>query len=53
LNREVDRVLQDVLAGFISQTAAHDEYGVVVQGGEIDLAATRTLRVRLNSQRHT
>jgi N-methylhydantoinase B len=53
LNRDVDRVLQDVLAGFISQTAAHDEYGVVVQSGEIDLAATRTLRVRLNSQRHT
>src|SRR5262249_39291791 len=52
LERDVERVLQDALAGFISQEAAHDEYGVVLRDGGIDLAATQALRARLKSKRH-
>jgi N-methylhydantoinase B len=52
LERDIDRVLQDTLAGFISQQAAHDDYGVVLRDGGIDLAATQALRARLKSKRH-
>jgi 5-oxoprolinase (ATP-hydrolysing)/N-methylhydantoinase A len=48
LEREPERVLEDVLQGYVSVTAARDIYGVVVDpaGGRVDEDATRTLRQR-------
>jgi len=44
LEREADLVLRDVLRGYVSAEAAKDEYGVVIESGEIDTAATEDLR---------
>ncbi|MNL66242.1 hypothetical protein D3C87_1906740 [compost metagenome] len=43
-DRAADAVLQDVLGGFVSASAAERLYGVVVRGGRLDLAATSALR---------
>ena len=43
--REPERVLRDVLGGFVSAQGARDDYGVVIApGGAIDNDATRKLR---------
>ena len=43
--REVERVLSDVLGGFISVGAARDDYGVAIGAdGAVDFAATYQLR---------
>ncbi len=42
--RDVEAVLEDVRAGFVSVGAAEHEHGVVIRDGEIDPAATRRLR---------
>lgn len=43
--REPERVLKDVLGGFISARGARDDYGVVIApGGAVDIDATRKLR---------
>lgn len=45
-DREPQRVLNDVLDGFVSASSARDDYGVVLSadGESIDLAATDTRR---------
>jgi N-methylhydantoinase B len=45
-DRPVEKVLEDVLGGFVSIDAARKHYGVVVSDGALDLAATTTLRTR-------
>lgn len=42
--RDVDRVLKDVLLGFVSEDAARTEYGVVIRDGVVDAEATRALQ---------
>ncbi len=44
LDREPARVLADVLQGYVSDSSAREEYGVVVDRGEVDGAATAALR---------
>ena len=46
LRRPADRVLQDVLDGFVSAEAARRDYGVVIAAGAVDVAATAALRDR-------
>lgn len=49
LEREPERVLQDVVRGYVSAAGAEAEYGVVVRDGFLDEAATERLRrERLN-----
>ena len=42
--RDADRVVDDILDGRISSTAASDTYGVVLRNGSLDADATRKLR---------
>ena len=42
--RDAERVLADVLDGRISLDAARERYGVVIEDGRVDEAATRALR---------
>jgi N-methylhydantoinase B len=51
LEREPERVLDDVLDDKLSEEAAADSYGVVVQDGMLDIAATHALRERLVQSR--
>lgn len=44
MGRETWRVAQDVVRGHVSKEAARRDYGVVMQGGEVDEAATAALR---------
>ncbi|QPC41544.1 hydantoinase B/oxoprolinase family protein [Kaustia mangrovi] len=44
--REPWRVAQDVARGHVSETAAREEYGVVLTGGTVDEAATTALRAQ-------
>jgi N-methylhydantoinase B len=43
-DRDPDRVLEDVLGGFVSQQAAADLYGVILQGRKVDAQATSKRR---------
>ncbi len=43
-DRPADRVLRDVNDGFVSIEAARRDYGVVISGDAVDLAATGALR---------
>jgi len=47
LEREPERVLEDVRRGFVSAAKAKEEYGVVVRNGAVDAAATAALRKSL------
>ena len=51
LDREPDRVLKDVLDGYVSARSARDDYGVVLTDGgrRIDGAATLALRQRMRA----
>jgi len=49
LDREPARVLADVERGFVSVEAARDEYGVVIENGAVDEAATTELRARMQA----
>lgn len=49
LDREPARVLADVERGFVSVEAARDEYGVVIENGAVDEAATTDLRARMRA----
>ncbi|MGH0038438.1 MAG: hydantoinase B/oxoprolinase family protein [Myxococcota bacterium] len=55
LERDPERVLEDVLDEYVSPEAARERYGVVLQGSlgqgdlALDLEATRALRVRLRA----
>jgi N-methylhydantoinase B len=50
LARDPSRVLKDVQRRFVSVSAARDEYGVVIEGGEVDEGATLTLREQMGSE---
>lgn len=45
--RDPERVLRDVLEGYISVEAAERQYGVVLRDGTVDDAATAALRERM------
>ncbi|HSU05020.1 MAG TPA: hydantoinase B/oxoprolinase family protein [Acetobacteraceae bacterium] len=49
-DRNLDLVLHDVRAGFISTQSARERYGVVIRDGEADLAATESLRARMRQR---
>jgi N-methylhydantoinase B len=43
-DREPERILQDVLGGFVSRSSAEADYGVVLTGDSVDIAATERRR---------
>ena len=43
--RDPESVLQDVILGFVSRAGAKRDYGVIIRGGTVDLAATKALRL--------
>jgi N-methylhydantoinase B len=45
--REAERVLHDVVEGWITPERAEHVYGVVVRHGELDIQATNALRARI------
>jgi len=51
LERNPERVLEDVRRGFVSVAKAKEEYGVVIIDDAVDTAATATLRARLGTER--
>ena len=50
--REAAKVLDDVVRGFVSQSAAETEYGVVIGDGRIDEAATAKRRAAMAKDDH-
>jgi len=54
LERDPQRVAEDVLEGYVSSAAARDLYGVILGAeGEVDEPATRALRRDLQANRHS
>lgn len=53
LEREVERVVQDVADGYVTVEGARADYGVVIENGAADEAATRELRQQLRAARIT
>jgi len=51
--RDVQRVLEDVLDGRVSDEAARSVYGVAIRAGRVDDAATRRLRAELPADINT
>ncbi len=51
LDREVELVEKDVLAGYVTRQRARDVYGVVIEEAEADLAKTEALRRDQRGQR--
>jgi N-methylhydantoinase B len=51
LEREPERVLDDVLDRKITREAAREQYGVVLDGGTVDAGATDALRAELRAVR--
>jgi N-methylhydantoinase B/oxoprolinase/acetone carboxylase alpha subunit len=53
LEREPERVLNDVEAGIVSREEAQEIYGVVIDGATpvLDIAATQKLRIELKRER--
>jgi N-methylhydantoinase B len=51
LEREPERVLEDVRRGFVSNAKAREEYGVVIANGAVDGEATTACRARLAAAR--
>ncbi|MEO1493127.1 MAG: hydantoinase B/oxoprolinase family protein [Pseudomonadota bacterium] len=47
MDRPAEDVLADVLDGFVSEDAARDLYGVVIDGGSVDQAATEAARAAM------
>ncbi|MCC7275687.1 MAG: hydantoinase B/oxoprolinase family protein [Alphaproteobacteria bacterium] len=47
LDREPERVLTDVVRGYVSVPAADEEYGVVIRDGAVDMAATVARRASM------
>jgi N-methylhydantoinase B len=43
-DRPAERVLRDVMDGFVSVEAARRDYGVAINGDAVDVAATEALR---------
>ena len=50
LERDPQAVKQDVIDGKISAAAAREEYGVLLAGAEVDLAATQSRRDALREK---
>jgi len=50
LDREPERVLEDVRRGFVSLAKAKEEYGVVILDGRVDAEATAALRKTLAAE---
>ena len=46
-DRPAESVRDDVLDGFVTPQSARDDYGVVLNEGAIDVAATRATRAEL------
>ncbi|NKB35613.1 MAG: hypothetical protein GKR93_00400 [Gammaproteobacteria bacterium] len=53
LQRDPERVLQDVSLKYVSEARARDVYGVIVKNGGIDTAATENRRKELAATRET
>ena len=51
LDREVERVSDDVMEGYVSLERARDAYGVVFEDGNVDRAKTDALRRELRDRR--
>jgi N-methylhydantoinase B len=51
LDRDPDAVLRDVRNGFVSLAAAASSYGVVIEAGQVAMAATHQQRTRLRGER--
>jgi N-methylhydantoinase B len=51
LERDAAKVALDVRRGFVSVTAAAEDYGVVIENGEADVAATDKLRADMRAKR--
>jgi N-methylhydantoinase B len=51
LEREPERVLEDVRRGFVSVAKAKEDYGVVIIDGAVDTHATRAHRASLSVER--
>jgi N-methylhydantoinase B len=51
LDREVERVVQDIADGYVSVEGALADYGVVLADGKSDLAATEQRRAAMREQR--
>jgi N-methylhydantoinase B len=51
LDREVERVVQDIADGYVSVEGALADYGVVLADGEPDRAATEERRTAMRAQR--
>ena len=49
LDREPERVLEDVRRGFVSVAKAKEDYGVVITDGAVDTHATQALRASLSA----
>lgn len=52
LDREPERVLKDVLRGFVSEQSARSEYGVVISGDDLDVPATEALRAEMRTMKN-
>ena len=50
LERDPDKVLQDVLDGYVSAEKAREEYAVVLEGARVDLPGTKKLRETLRKE---
>ena len=51
LEREVELVMKDVIAGYVSERRASDVYGVVIEDGHVDQTKTAALRDQQRQQR--
>ena len=51
LEREPEKVLNDVLRGFVSREAARNEYGVVIYEKKLSVDETKTLRAQMRNQK--
>jgi N-methylhydantoinase B len=51
LDRDPERILDDVLDGLVSNAHARDAYGLVLADGEIDATATTVLREKMRRMR--
>ena len=49
--RDIDAVARDVVRGLVSAQAAHDIYGVVMNGNDADAAASEALRQDIRLER--
>jgi N-methylhydantoinase B len=51
LEREPEKVLNDVLRGFVSREAARNEYGVVIYEKKMSVDETKVLRAQMSNQK--